>query len=359
MYQAILNSKKIKYDILNILLQPVLDKKYDEIVCYINLNSILKNFYGMKPDEVADDLMNIAPNALSSEIINIAAHYRHFFYSRYGLSSTFFFYYSVEMCDYCCEINSSFKRSFYEKRMGMHKINEYQIINEKIDTNLNFMSIITEYLPNIYYINTHGFEPYALPYLIIKKMKSSSSKIANIILTNELIDFQLVNYSNTYVVNLLSDRSKLITKTNLMTTLMKKSTKRNLTVDIPSRRFFIPCLALAGYKKWDLTGVKGMAQVGSIRLISKLLKNGDISDRVYLSMDDFLPFIKEEFHDRVQNNFKVLSYKNIAKNITNKEFIIIKKQMVNRNDNMSLLEINNKYYESNPLMTIELMEGEY
>ena len=84
MYRSILNSKKIKYNILKELVQPYLND-VDEISCFLSLNSVLKTFYSLKPDQVAESLDVSPQNALSSEIINIIAHYRHFFWSRYGI----------------------------------------------------------------------------------------------------------------------------------------------------------------------------------------------------------------------------------------------------------------------------------
>ena len=354
MYRSILNSKKIKYNILKELVQPYLND-VDEISCFLSLNSVLKTFYSLKPDQVAESLDVSPQNALSSEIINIIAHYRHFFWSRYGISSNYYIYYSDEMCNYCTSINIDYKKDYYEKRMGMSDVKEYITINGVIEQNLGLIEILTEYLPNIYFINTKSFEPSALPQLIIDKNKPKKN-CHNFILTNDQIDYQLCNNPFTTVISLNSDHSKVISTNNLISNFIKKSKTISVSSNKLDSNFFVPILSISGYKKYNINGLKGYGTVKVVKELNKLLLEDKISNIKYSSMDELIPLFK--YAKTLNDNFKILSLKNISNNISNLEFINIKKQFTNKSDNLSLMDINAKYYESNPLMLIELMEGE-
>lgn len=356
MYQSILNSKKIKYSILKDIIQPKLIGVM-EINIFISLNSILKTFYSLKPDEVAESLQITKPNSLSSEIINIIAHYRHFFWSRFGIPSNYYIYYSDEMCNYCCSINKNYKSDYYDKRKGLSDIKEFITINEVINRNLSLIEILTEYLPNVYFINTKTFEPSALPQLLIDKNKQKEY-IHNFILTNDSMDYQLCNNPYTSIISLNADRSRIIDQNNLMQVIMKKtkSENRNLITNVSSF-FYVPVYSIAGFKKYNITGIKGHGPLRSLKKINKLIEDDLLSNICYNNMNEISDLLNLD-KKLLNNNFKILSLKNISINISNKEFINIKKQLNNKSDNMSLLEINNKYYKSNPLMLIELMEGE-
>ena len=125
MYKKILISHKIKYVVMDELLLPhLINYEKKEINLFVSMNSILKSFYSYKPDEVSLSLSHAPSNALSSEIINILAHYRHYFWSRYGIATNLIVYYSFDMCEYCCNIDRTYKEPYYDKRNGNTLIKE-------------------------------------------------------------------------------------------------------------------------------------------------------------------------------------------------------------------------------------------
>ena len=359
MYRSLINHKKIKYSILKELIAEYM-VGVKEVNCFLSLDMILKTFYSIKPDEVSESLASANPNALSSEIINVVAHYRHYFWSRYHVPSNYFIYYSFDMADYCCEHCLTYKESYYNKRMGNTEIQEYKIINENIEFNLNLIKLITEYLPNIYFINTGSLEPAVLPQLLISKNKPKET-IHNFVFTTNKNEYQMVNNPYTTVISVNGDDSKVYTSHNLMYSLVKGTKDADARKEIirkVSSKFYIPTLAISGYKSYDIKGCKGYGTVKVLKLISKLLKENKISDIDYTTLDDILQYFPNSDIQLINNNYYVLNLKNLVQNISNKEYINIKKQINNKSDNMSLMEINSKYYESNPLMLIELMEGE-
>ena len=351
---AILNSKKIKYSVLKELIND-LPEDTEELNLFISVESIMKHFYNKKVNEIFNSLTNDDKYILSSELINIAAHYRHFFWSRYNITTNFYFYYSSEKAEHNREIFNDYRLSYYNKTID-DKV-EFKALNKLINTNLKLANIISEYLPNIYFIDTKTLEPSVLVQYIVGKIKNIP-EITNLVLTNNTLDYQLVNLPRTFILEMKMDDSYIISKNNIYKTLLKKSKTRDNSILDSS--FYTSVLAISGFKKYDIEGLKGS---GLIKTIAKLerditnnkITNDEISSNLLLTADK----IYEDNTDIIKRNYKLLSYEYQRKQITPKEIHNIDLQLNNKSDNVSLMEINRMYYEQYPLMLIELMEGEY
>ena len=134
----IINSKKVKYIVLDELIKK-LPVNTEEINLFISIDSLLKSFYNPQVNEKINVLDSDDQYMLSSEIINIAAHYRHYFWSRYQIPTNYFFYYSDKEADYCIRELPTYKSSFYGKRL-YNKV-EFRNLNKMINENLKLASL--------------------------------------------------------------------------------------------------------------------------------------------------------------------------------------------------------------------------
>lgn len=349
---AIINSKKIKYAVLNNLIKD-LPQDTEELNLFISVESILKSFYAPKVNEVFNSLNNEDKYLLSSELINIAAHYRHYFWSRFNIPTNFYFFYSSEKAFHNCVLDSDYRLDYYNKRFDNNS--EYYNLNKIIEENLKLSNIMSEYLPNIYFVNTLTVEPSVLAYHIINRIGSQNG-LTNLILTNNILDYQLVSMPNTFIIEMNMDKSFIISKDNLYNIVLKKSKIRDTSS--LSHVFYPAILSISGHKKYNVEGIKGMGIVKTISKLEKKIEDGTITNDI-LSADMLLTSNKLfDNTDTVIRNYKLLSYSYQNKNISPKESFNIKNQLINKSDNMSLMEINRLYYENYPLMLLELMEGE-
>ena len=351
--QMILNSKKVKYVVLEKLVK-YLPQDTDELNIFINADSIFRSFYNPTVKEQLNAISSNDKYLLSSEFINIIAHYRHFFYSRYSMPTNFFVYYSDQEAKYPKELSSAYKVDYYTKR----DMNSYEFgnLNRAINKNMHLSSILSEYLPNIYIINTKTLEPSVLPYSIISK-NGELKGLTNLIITNSKIDFQLVNLPSTYVLDLRGDDSVIISKDNLMERLLTKSRAKNST-SLDSA-FYTSILAVSGIKELNIDGIPGCGPIKTINKIekaisTKLMTNDEISAKFNITAGS----VFKEHETLIKRNYNMINLENLYKNISPKEKYNIIESLKNKSDNMSLIEINQKYYEDYPLMLIELMEGE-
>lgn len=356
MMQIVLNSKKVKYAVLEPLIEKNLPSDTQEVNIFISIETVLKQFYNPKLNETVNSLDSEDKFLLSSEIINIVAHYRHFFYSRYNMPSNYFLYYSSAKAFYNLTEDSNYRKDYYDKRLSSKS--EFYTLNKMIKKNLELANILSEYLPNVHIIDTKSLEPSVLPYYIINNNEGVGG-LTNLILTNNQLDYQLANLDRTFILNLKMDDSEIISKDGLMAKMLKSSKIKNSTPLDPN--FYTSVLSISGYKPFNIDGLKGY---GYTKVISKLEKavtegkisNDELSANMLLTCNQL--FSDQKQIDVIKKNYKVLSYENLFKNMSPKELHNIDNQINNKSDNMSLLEINRTYYERYPLMLIELMEGE-
>jgi hypothetical protein len=247
-----------------------------------------------------------------------------------------------------------YKQKYWEKRSPLNL--EFKSLNNIINENIELSNILSEYLPNIYFINTRSLEPGVLPYLIIKN--NQKEKSINIIMTNNIIDFQLANLDRTSIITLKSDNSEFFKKKGLIKSLLNNSKKKNSST--LSSNFYIPVISMSGHEPYNLSGIKGIGKIKAINQLEKALENKIIVDTKFQTMIPILKALNynQSDIDLIENNFKSLSYDNLALQVTPKQFDNIKSQIENKSDNESLMEINNKYYKKYPIMLIELYEGE-
>ena len=116
--EKILHSKKLNYQDLTAISDPYLkDNKKETINIFIDLFDVFKHMYS---PNLQDEIKTIRSNnklAILAELINIVAHYRHFFVSRYDKYCTVIMYYSDEKDIFLTSIDNNYKNSFYNKRL--------------------------------------------------------------------------------------------------------------------------------------------------------------------------------------------------------------------------------------------------
>ena len=223
---------------------------------------------------------------------------------------------------------------------------------------MELASLLSEYLPNIYIINTKTLDPSVLPYTIIQK-NGNIENLTNLILTNNKVEFQLVNLPNTYVLDLKSDDSIIIGNKNLMEQLLTKSKTKKETILDPN--YYASVLSVSGFKNFNIDGIPGCGPIKAINKIEKAisggyLNNDETSSKLNITAENL--FTEDKYINTIKNNYRILSIENLYKNISPKEKYNIIEMLKNKSDNMSLIEINRLYYEEYPLMLVELMEGE-
>ena len=353
--QALLNSKKVKYVVMEELVKQ-LPFETEELNIFISADSIFKSFYSPKLNDSVKVLNTSSHYMISSEFINIMAHYRHFFYSRYSIPTNFYIYYSSQKATYNISKNGTYKESLYDKKSFSNL--EFISLNKMIKENMELAVLLSEYLPNIFIIDTKDLDPSVVPYYIIER-NGEIEGLTNLILTTNKMEYQLANLPNTFIMELKSDETRILNKEDIMKEFIKSS-KSKSTIELDTN-FYTSILSIAGCKSVSIKGIEGMGGIKTIKRLERLVKSNILPDdkngsKLNITAKNI--FENDNDSNTAIRNYNALSIEEMYKNMTLKQRHIIDKCLVNKSDNMSLMEINDKYYQEFPLMLIELMEGE-
>ncbi|MEI2420731.1 hypothetical protein V6O07_10695, partial [Arthrospira platensis SPKY2] len=267
--EPLINTHKIKYSIMDDLVKKMeIKKETENINVYINLDSIFSQFYR---DDIVDAIKSLNSDenvTLCSEIANIAAHYRRYFWTRHNLRTTFYFYYMNKKPKYNRSLYPEYADSLIEKKSK--KNTRFTSVNSFINQNLKLFTILSLYIPQVYFILSDGLEPALIPFHFIKKSEDND---INLLLTKDEYEFQLVSRKNTYLLRMKYDKSDIIDRNNLFDYLLKKNKYEPLHhID---GKYFENILPMISCKSRSVKSMKGY---GKVSLLKKIDKNFDILD---------------------------------------------------------------------------------
>ena len=350
--EPIINYMKVKYDKLEELILSS-SMEGDSINIFINIDKILDLFYNDRILSAVYSLKSLEDIILTAELINLIAHYRHFFWKKFRAKSNFYLYHYNKKVKLATYYNKDYLKDVSNKRDLKHP--KYGELNSLINDNLKLVDLISLYVKNAYYIESNGLEPSIIPYYIIKNKTKQSE--ANIILTSDKVEYQLANIKNTFILNCRGSKTKLISKKEIYDSYYKNIKYRpNNTI---SSKLYPVILSLIGYKKRNIDKVKGYSFVKSIKMIDKLIDNKIIKNKELKRLDYniFKEYLSEEQFKQFELNFKYLNFKQIEQNLNVLDKILIDNKLEDRYDNIAIMDINADYFPNNNIKLIELCEG--
>lgn len=334
MIESIINSKKIKYIDLQNTFIPKLPQNTDYVRMFINLDNIINDIQNNKDaiDELESDNFLI----LSSELANLIAHYRKFFYSRYGMKSVFIFYYSTNILN-----------------------NFNKTVKARMLKNLKLLSILIDYIPDVSIVDMQIDQSETVPYYIITNEEDKESLCMNLILTGRKTDFQLVNLPNTAILYSVRGNHKLIQQDNVYSVLVKD---KNSFYSNVTRNLISLIIALNGDKIRNVEGIPKYSYKSIMNRLNILIQQNKISN-TYHNIDDIEKILNEfsiadkTIYILIKSYFAKIDVRYSINNLSQFEI----NKIVTRNkfieDMNTLKEVNRKYYEYNPLQLIEMLEG--
>lgn len=339
------------------------DENCVDINLFIDLYSIIKNAYHRGDFEIHND----DTNALASGVINMAAHYRSFFNSRLGVNTKIFIVSSFNNYKYLTAMNPK-----YKSRVELEGI--------KIDyflKNISILSTLSPYLPNIYFKHYDYATSAAAIRDIMGFNVTHGNKNPNIIVTKDILNYQLVNFKPARTLILrpkktvdenynAMDVSYLINKNNLMTVMIWEKCRkgkhdpttmkeRYQKISAINPELFSVVLSIIGCNEYNY---KYVLQIPStINILYKIF----IEDQLLLNQYNYNPL---EVFRLVSNNAKTKNNINIVElesRFRTMDTIYLYDQM--QAINMELMtkipedlyapelvkKINEKFFKENPL----------
>lgn len=207
------NSRKIKFDVLHkLLLTYMRRERVYKINVFINLDDIFHKLH----NPILDRRMSVSNSntivQLTSNIINLAAHYREYM-MREGWNPKIFLYYTSST-------KGPFRNTIYRESYRNHYIQINSETNQKsphlnmaLPGAISLTKSIVQYIEGVYMIDSTFIEPSVLP------MAISSMNFAdyNFIITRDPYDYQYVAQDKWMIIYADSEeeRSTVITPSNI------------------------------------------------------------------------------------------------------------------------------------------------
>lgn len=352
--EKVLNSKKVRYETLNEIL-PKFPKGKDTVTLYIDIMSVINSIYNPNVVDEIKGFGNREKYLISSNIINMAAHFRKYFASRKGMYTNIVFFYSTKVAKNETSLYPDYKLDYYDKHVTGSNL-DYIELNKLIQSNLDLCKVIGDYLPHIYFIDTEEVNPFIIPYYYIATQLDNE---VGIIYSNDKL--QALNCisnmkKDVYLLRCSYSTAELYSQSNLMETYTKEET------------FLSPVLlpylyAIMGVKKYNISGLKNIGEKKSVKLLERLINDNFISNTSYKNINVFLndiknvDYISPEQFNIIERNLKLIQPRSIFDSLTESQKIKIL-DMKDLQDINELNKINDEYYDFYPIQLEELLIGE-
>lgn len=363
----ILNSKKIRYEKLEELFRNTIptDRRTEgcQVNIFVDLAGIIKQLYNPSLLEHFRFLKEEDRIVISSEIINIIGHYRHFFTSRKRMYSRFFFYFSYAKSPYHVDIYPDYKKDYYDKRNNMNNAT-FGTLSRILRYNMKIIKSVLNYIPNAYFIDMGGVEPAIVPHYIISEIVDDDNDF-NLILANDDLYYQdLFLRERTYILELRgSEKTPLIYKENLLDYLLDGNKKDSSDFPNVFPQDILIMDGMVTHKDYSIKSIGRRGYSTAMGAIDKLTDRDILGENNY-TLERLQDLAEDMFPGNTDN--QELYRKHLAivnhQDYMNKNFEQIQNkiesQTIDLDNNPELMKLNEQVYHRYPLNLQFIMEGE-
>lgn len=344
----IFNLFKVRFYLMDKILvdNDILPSRDDRVNIFINIEPILRKLLTVNGDELSK-VSRINIKDLTSNIINLAAHYRLFF-SKNKTYSRIYLYIPTPLDSYA---NSTFIDSYRELyNHNMTKNTKYKNLSNAIRDSIDIVQLICEYIEGVYFIESGATENSLVPYIV---NKDNNDNYKNFIVSSDPYDYQYVNYGFNVIVP-KKDDSHIINKDNLIDHIKFKN--RCNSQYNPNNNLFTFIHSLMGDQRRGIPRISRMGLSTILKTIDKAIVSNKITDNTF-NINILLPIIKEEYINDILNNYYCTDIVSQYDRIHHCDSYFIIKQIKDKYDSDALKEVNNTYFSDTPIMLIEAMSG--
>lgn len=311
----------------------------DTIDIYIDLNDMMKKLY-------TTDIYSNKQFTITSSVINLAAHMREFYWSRYHVNTNIYLVYATDET----HSHKQFYPTFGET--NIKEMRNYQKINDIIESQLDMVKILCAYINDVYFIkkkSDFGVFVYnnillnhIIPAIIISKDKYIFQIPAicdnAIVYRPKKYDGHDISYSVTYN-NVLQTYCSKTSSSKVMDQL--KAINPRLTSLLLSLNG-LPCKRVLSI--YNITTAVGRLYnaISNHKIINDY--NSDI-DYVYNQLDLYSKIDSTNFKYRF-NAIDIVYQHRLYSNMAESKDM---SWLINLNDPDTVRNINNKYFIDNPL----------
>ena len=319
----------------------------DDLNIFINFESILRNL--TLQSRLITSLVQYKQQVvieLEAAILNLVAHYRLLFAKKMRCNVKIYYYYTDLLSEEPQEMTcvNKYYRSYYKNRYLQNP--EFREMGKVLtDIIIPEIELILSYVPNVYFLKSKTFDSSIIPQVI-----SSLSGAKNVIVTGDVFDtLYLFNpdFLTLYIKNRYSYFKICSNIDSTVQTIIKNESPFDLGI-FKSEMYYRLLLSIRGSKVRNIKAAKGFGYTTFLRII----KNGidrDIILRDFESLDSIIQLFPEEIRSDLKKAFQCLSIDTQYDMLSEADISLLKDQIVDRVDFMSLQALNNKRFYDFPI----------
>lgn len=187
MIEQMLNSNYVRYNkMVEIISEAFAGSSANHLNIYIDMYSMVKVLYKSDVYDINDY------SSVTSCIINMCAHYREFFWTRFKVTTKFFIVYSKNTP----YINNQFYPEYNSK--SLYSFNTNKKVDDMIKNNIELLETLCPYLPDIHFVKG-TFETGVIMYDLICRNELQDNS-PHMIITKDVYNYQLVAMRNNIII---------------------------------------------------------------------------------------------------------------------------------------------------------------
>lgn len=350
--EAIIGTYNIKFNRLQQIVNSAYYKSNAYIVnIFIDLYSIVSQIYTARYDNIG---ILCEEAEFSSDIINLCAHYRSYFNS-INVQTKFFIVYGL-----CAPIeNVSTMYPAYNAKF-LDQYNKKGNIRRNIELNIDYLKIICNYIPGIYFFDAKDKEVSGyIDYLLTNFGLIGDPRMENIVITKDRLPYQLVSRGCVIFRPLKYkgvDSSYYIDINNLWDVYGKESRYTTSLNTIPSV-FFTNVLAMTSFPDRNMKWAEHTTKITTaIDIIKSILDSG------YITIQNMYNEYSQEVLNKVLEvldyrcnymellfRWRCINARFASQFIIPNNPILSNVQLIDLDDPNGVRQINNTIYEKCPI----------
>lgn len=365
MATRIIGSTAIRYEYLNDILDPIVDKirKSEKIIFHVDLEGIL---YGLYRKKDLPAIMDIEYDTLVKNIVvgvvNVLAHYRKYFASYIGVDNEIFVYWNYKLPGYQSTYCPAYRNKMYEK---YNKKNiDFGVIYQATRKAAEMISNLLQYIEGIYWVDNAKYDTYAsIAYTMTTR---KYSKYYHLIFSRTMILSQLVGKRVAQLVHgrqydidengvgqYTSRGSYLITTDNVYKKAFFTSKQKPWDIQLPA--YYVPIVwTLSKYSDLGIDKLIYAKIPDTIRHLEKLYNAEAIADDTSIrnviealikDKPKFFPNDIDECESIIHkaiDRYKVLNLKLAAKGISKAQVLSMYRGVIDLYDQNALEKLNDQ-----------------
>lgn len=322
----------------------------DKINVFINLETVFKHLSMINELEKKLILQRDFEILLTSNILNLVAHYKRFFVSN-GLDTNIYIYHTdFESTTFKqCKYNEDYRTYYLVKYNDNPKF--VYLTDHLKNSILPEVRTYCEFIPKVYYISSKNIEGSLVPYIISKE----DEKRKNLIIGGEYFDTQysfIPNFINHYIHKCPGYNSVSSSLPEYLKEITKKPEEElgNMIKIYNNYGMYCSLLSVLGDRSRSIDGLAGVGP----KILEKSIESGINRKEIQLSTTN-PNMIGKIFHDseveeEFINNYYCCSIIDMYNELTDSEKLSIFNQRRDRYDMNSLIALNKTRFCNYPLI---------